>query len=188
MTLLGQYIRSPRTVGTIMPSSQELADTMTNSVQCLPHTRIVELGAGSGIITKTLLDQGFQKEQLLVVEKNKTLAHLLEQEYQIDVINEDATELLKILSDRKAPPVDYILSSLPLLSLPHDVGKAVIEQMQAAIKPGGTIIQYTYGFRSPFHTIDHSVNLTATRTKRIYHNFPPAVVWKYQLNTQDHLH
>ena len=48
---LTHFRKSPRTVGAIAPSSQQLARRMLDGLELTPGTRLVELGPGTGAIT-----------------------------------------------------------------------------------------------------------------------------------------
>ncbi len=48
---LTHFRKSPRTVGAIAPSSQQLARKMLDGLELEPGTRVVELGPGTGAIT-----------------------------------------------------------------------------------------------------------------------------------------
>lgn len=51
-----QFIRNPRKVGSITPSSMALCESMAGCVDWSQVRNIAELGAGDGVLTRVLLD------------------------------------------------------------------------------------------------------------------------------------
>jgi len=60
----------PQAVGAACPSSRRLADYMASQAVAASKGYIVELGAGTGVVTASLLDHGVAPERLIVVEKS----------------------------------------------------------------------------------------------------------------------
>jgi len=52
---LQNFISSPRTFGTLAPSSPWLCQTMLNQIDWTKALNIAELGAGDGVLTKRML-------------------------------------------------------------------------------------------------------------------------------------
>ena len=57
------------------PSSRRLANLMVADVG--PGSRVIELGAGTGVVTQAILDAGVSPEDLIVIEQNEEFAELL---------------------------------------------------------------------------------------------------------------
>ena len=75
-TFLRQWLRDPVKTASVTPSGRQLARMMVDQ---LPNdcSRVVELGAGTGVFTRALLDAGIAPSQLLVVEINPSLVDFL---------------------------------------------------------------------------------------------------------------
>ncbi len=78
MILLAHLIRSPSLTGAVMPSSPYLARAMADAAR--GAGRIIELGAGSGPVTRALARQ-FPRIPLTVVELQPSLARRLVQAF-----------------------------------------------------------------------------------------------------------
>src|SRR5205807_717872 len=67
----------PRFTGAVAPSGRALARTMAGALQ--PHLDglIVELGPGTGPVTRALLDRGVDRTRLVLVEYNPDFCALL---------------------------------------------------------------------------------------------------------------
>ena len=107
---------------------------------------VVELGAGTGTVTRQLLDAGIAPRRLVVVEQSPVMVSLLRERFpQLAILEADARWLADCLPrDRQ---VDCIVSSLPLLSLNERVRNQIISAMFEVLHEGGLLIQYTYSWR-----------------------------------------
>ncbi len=74
-----QFIRDPRTIGSVTPSSAALCRCMCNAVEWDSSLRVAELGAGDGVLTRQLLSRMVPAAQLDVFEINPQLAAELRQ-------------------------------------------------------------------------------------------------------------
>ena len=73
------------------------------------------------------------------------------------------------------------MSSLPLLSLPAEVVRGIVEGVFDALPRGGALVQFTYGPSQPVpRTLSQGLRLVGTRGPRIWRNIPPAVVWTFR--------
>lgn len=66
---LRTLVREPLSVGAVAPSSRRLADHMAADI--VPGSRVIELGAGTGAVTRAILDSGVAAADLLVIEQNE---------------------------------------------------------------------------------------------------------------------
>lgn len=175
------WLRSPRTVASAIPSSRALARLMAAEVPGDAEV-VVELGGGTGAITRALLDRGIAPGRLLVLEQHADLAELLRRKFGgLRVMQEDAQNLchaLRLTHGRARACA--IVSGLPLLTLPMQVRDRILEQAAAALAPGGAFLQFTYGPRSPVPpALLERLNWQAECIGRIWNNIPPARVWRY---------
>ena len=95
-TFLRQWLKNPLRVAAVAPSSAELAAAM---IAELPDdvARVIELGGGTGAITRALLEAGIRDEDLLVLELNEELhAHLHLRFPRVPVLLGDARELAQL--------------------------------------------------------------------------------------------
>lgn len=179
---LRAWLRSPFSVGALVPSSRFLAAAMVGQIDVATPGIIVELGAGTGVVTQALMDIGIAPERLLILERDARLHRLLRKHFShLNVVCADAARLDEILA---GAPVAAIVSSLPLLSLPRALQTAIEQRMAEAIGRHGRIIQFTYGPQSPLsEQTRHRYGLAGKRVKTVLANIPPAHVWVYQPST-----
>ncbi len=172
------WIRSPRSVGMVCPSGIRLARSMAASVPRKGDGLVVELGAGTGTVTRQLLDAGIAPRRLIVVEQSPVMANLLRERFpQLTVLEADARWLEACLPrDRQ---VDCIVSSLPLLSLNQRVRDQIIGAMSGVLHEGGLLIQYTYSWRKANAFLNDGFRCVGS--SQVWHNVPPARIFRFRL-------
>jgi phosphatidylethanolamine/phosphatidyl-N-methylethanolamine N-methyltransferase len=172
------YLRNPRRVGAIAPASKALAQAILNEVMRSTPGTLIEVGAGTGAITRALLPALARVDRFMVIERDPGFAQLLRRSFpDLEVLNHCATRL-DALDIEKHSPVT-VVSSLPLLSMTRDEAHGCIDAMVALIegRPGSRLIQYTYAspHLRPFKDIP--VGWRWRRAASIWANLPPATVW-----------
>lgn len=180
---LGRWLRRPRRVGSITPSSQALGKAMAAvALDGLPADHLViELGAGTGSITRALLSAGLAAERLVPVELDPELhVHLTRAFPSLRLLNGDAAQLPQLLADHGIARVGAVVSSLPLLAMPGRVVEAVVSAAISVLPAGRPLVQFTYGTASPVPAdLARRLDLEAARIRRVWSNLPPAVVWRF---------
>ena len=183
LLLLGRFLRSPRTVGAIAPSSQVLAREMLRDIDFAAGRRVVELGIGTGAFTRQIAERLGSGGWYLGVEIDPSFVALAKKQWpRLDVTCASAEELPALLSARGVHEVDHIISGLPFASLPAAVTRAILAALRETIRPGGTFttFQYLHGYRLPLavtfrRQMDETMGSTATR-RVVVRNLPPAYV------------
>ena len=181
------WLRSPLKMGACLPSSRTLARAMARQVDISRAGSIVELGAGTGVVTQALLEVGIPKNKLLVIEREEKLYALLGTVFpDLPLLCADAMDLDEVLKDNGIHKVNAIVSSLPFLMMPAQVRGIIEEQMAKAIGLDGIIVQFTYGHKSPISPSElNRYGLVGKRVKLVLANVPPAHVWVYKRGTGD---
>jgi phosphatidylethanolamine/phosphatidyl-N-methylethanolamine N-methyltransferase len=177
---LSRWIRAPLRIGALAPSSPHLGREMARAIDARAAKLVVELGGGTGRITRALLDAGVAPDKLIVIENDDKLASLLRVRFpQLRIVQGDARELLSLLAPLGVTQASAVVSGLPLLSMPPEVQQRIVEQAFALMGKDGTFVQFTYGPVSPVMGRAR-VGLIAEVTGRVWRNFPPASVWRYR--------
>lgn len=141
---------------------------------------IIDLGAGSGIVTERLLRSGVDAERILAIELSPCLAAICKQRFPtVTVLTGDARELGRLL-ERHAlgKRVACIVSSLPLRVLPANLVREILLAIKAVLgERGGFLVQYTYAWwrRDPLK--QH--NFSSFAGQLVLRNCPPAKVQAY---------
>jgi phosphatidylethanolamine/phosphatidyl-N-methylethanolamine N-methyltransferase len=181
---LKRWLRRPLAMGAVMPSGRLLAAAMAKTTKAVLEGRpghVVELGAGTGEVTKALLAAGIGPERLALVERDPELAIFLRRRFPGPrIIEGDAARLPRLLADHGVISVAAVVSSLPLLSLPAGVVAGIVGGVFEALPRGAALVQFTYGPTPPVpRVLRDRLHLDGTRGKRIWRNVPPAVIWTF---------
>jgi phosphatidylethanolamine/phosphatidyl-N-methylethanolamine N-methyltransferase len=177
------WLKNPRKIGAVAVSSAELAGAMARQVPRGPGY-VVELGGGTGSVTKALLKAGTQSDKLIVLERDPTLHKLLQERYPgVRVLLGDAAKLQPLLKREGIDHVKAIVSSLPLVSMKRTLQDRITAQVFNVLEPGAPLIQFTYSLFSPIPRRRFGVH--GEVGDRVLQNLPPASVWVYR---KPHLH
>ena len=182
---LKRWIRQPFAIGAMMPSGRLLADTIARTTVAALGDRlghVVELGAGTGEVTRALLAAGIGPHRLALVERDDALASFLRSRFDgPQIIHGDASVLPGLLVASGIEKVAVVVSSLPLLSLPAEVVGGIVQGAFEILPPGGALVQFTYGPKPPVpRALRERLNLVGESGRRIWRNVPPAVVWTFR--------
>lgn len=108
-------------VGALMPTSVHAARRMASVVRPATGLPVLELDAGTGVITKAILETGIKPQQLVSVEYSEDFYHRLRRQFpDVDVRLGDAFSLDEVLAERKAEQFDCVISAVPMLSFPME--------------------------------------------------------------------
>jgi len=178
---LSAWLRNPLQTGALVPSGSALATAMAAQVEP-DRGSVVELGAGTGVITRALLSRGVEPEHLVLLEKDHRLAAQLNQRFpQVYVLRGDAGRLKKILEQASVGQPGTVVSSLPLLSIPSQLRLRVLSQIFSILESDGELIQFTYSPLPPISAaLATALKVTGSRVARVPWNLPPAAVWVYR--------
>lgn len=182
---LKRWLRQPLSMGAVMPSgpllTRALALTVVREMQGRDG-HVVELGAGTGEVTKALLAAGIAPERLALVERDPELVAFLRRHFpEPHIIEGDAARLPKLLAAEGVAKVATVVSGLPLLSLPAEVVTGIVHGVFEALPKGAALVQFTYGPAPPIpKVLRESLHLVGAHGRRIWRNVPPAVVWTFR--------
>ena len=180
-SMLLKWLRAPFSIGAVAPSSRHLAREMVAAIDPGQHGPVVELGGGTGAITRVLLEKlGY--DQLITVEFDPDLAQTLRRRFpRLHLIEGDAGELVELLAERGIAGAGNVVSGLPLLGMPADVQRRIVGAAFSVMGPAGRFVQFTYGPASPLRpTVMKELGLVGRRAGHILLNLPPARVWCYE--------
>ena len=175
---LRRWLANPLQMGSVIPSSPVLCRRIAALVERRDDEVVVELGAGTGVVSHALLAAGLPPERLVVVEIVPDMAdHLRRALPGVNVILGDAFELARALPERMHGKVGTAICGIPLVILPLEQQQRFVRAVEA-VAPGRGFLLYTYCITSPLPY--RKLGLTAKREAWTPLNIPPASVWRYQ--------
>lgn len=182
-TFFKQWLRRPLSTAAVSPSSRHLAKRIVRALP--PGTRrVIELGAGTGVFTKAMLDHGITSRNLLAVEFNPQLHAFLTHRFPgLTVIEGDARQLESnavVTAFVAEGPVQAFVSGLGLLSMTKESQRAILQGAFALMPANGVFVQFTYGPVAPVaREVLDALDLKAERTGFTLLNLPPASVFVF---------
>ena len=131
-----RWLSDPLQMGSIVPSSRFLCRRIADLVAAGGDGLVVEIGAGTGVISRALIEAGIAPERLVLVEIVPEMAdHLRESLPGVNVLCADAFALPQHLPPRLAGPIGTVICGIPLVMLPLERQRLFVEQVER-IAPG----------------------------------------------------
>jgi phospholipid N-methyltransferase len=185
--LFSRFLRSPRTVGAVTPSSRATAEAMVAELTFGEHEHIVELGPGTGVFTAAIIEKLKPGSKLLAVEIDPAFVDRVKRRWpSITCVCGSAEHLDTIVDNHDMRPVDHILSGLPFVSLPPPVTQRILDAIASVLRPGGTFttFQYLHAYWMPsaagFRERMRAKMGGPPDVRLVVRNVPPALIltWK----------
>ncbi len=174
---LRRWLANPLQMGSIIPSSPALCRRIVAAIRRAPDEAVLELGAGTGVIGRALLESGLPPARLIVVEiVPEMAAHLRQVLPGALVIEGDARRLPDLLPRTWLGRIGSVVCGIPLVLLPLAEQRRFLDAI-ATVAPGRGFLHYSYCATSPLPWRKHG--LAARREAWTPLNFPPASVWRY---------
>jgi phospholipid N-methyltransferase len=144
------FFRHPFMLGSIWPSSRYLVDEVLRPVDWERAKVIVEYGPGVGTITTEILRRMRPDAHLVAIETNETFVKFLKSSFadsRLHLANESAADVGSILERLNLPPAQYVVSGIPLDSMPEAIRTDIVAKTRAALAPGGQFLVYQFTSR-----------------------------------------
>lgn len=172
-------VSQPKQVGAIAPTSAHMAKRMAGVADPESDLPVLELGPGTGVVTRALLARGVAPERIVAIEYSSDFAvHLRRDMPEISVFQGCAFNLDKTLGDFATQQYDCAISSLPLLNFALADRIALLNQVLDRLPVGRPFLQFCYGPVAPIPRGQGPY--TVKRYGWELRNLPPAQMWIYQ--------
>jgi phosphatidylethanolamine/phosphatidyl-N-methylethanolamine N-methyltransferase len=173
------WIDKPRAVGSIIPTSSVTARRMASVIDPKSDLPVLEVGPGTGVITRAILARGIRPERLYAVEYSYDFVrHLRRNHPKLNVIQGDAFDLDRTLGEDRGLTFDCVISGVPLLNFPVEQRVRYLEDLLSRIPPGRPVVQLTYGPLSPIPA--GKGDYTVKHFDFVIRNIPPTQLWIYR--------
>lgn len=142
-----ELMKNWREVGSVVPSSSFLVRKMLSKIDFISARLVVELGPGTGPMTKEILSLLHPDGRLIVIESNEIFCRMLREisDSRLSVECTSAAELSRVLEGEKA---DAIVSGLPLAVIDCSTVKKILEGVKQNLVSGGIFVQFQYSLAS----------------------------------------
>lgn len=141
------FLRNPREVASIVPSSRFLTRRVRECGRVERARVVVELGPGTGVMTGPLLERMPIDGKLIAIEINPDFARLLRREFEdprLIVYEGSAVDIESALAACGLEQADLVVSGIPFSTLDAGVGRATLEAAKRVLAPGGRFVAYQF--------------------------------------------
>lgn len=178
---LQAFLKNPLKVGAVAPSSPDLAWQMLDGLLPDKDNIIIELGVGTGAITKYIREILPDNESYLGVEIDATLVTSLNAKYpEMNVVRGNACRFSEIHNESGLGKASYILCCLPFVTLPDEIATKVLGEIEKYMERGCLFraFQYAHGYYTPaairLRRFMRDRYGYSKRSKLVAKNVPPA--------------
>ena len=177
-TFLQGFLKRPKEVGSIIPSSRFLEREVVRSTVSRDARTLVELGPGTGGTTRALLRAAAAHAKLLAIEINPRFARLLRRtpDPRLVVHEGSASEIKLALAQHGLPAADAILSGIPFSTMSRSLGLEILRSVHDALAPGGLFVAYQV--RDRVEDLARSV-FGSPQVKTVMLNVPPMRIYRW---------
>ncbi len=143
----GNFLRHPYMLGSIIPSSRLLVNQMLEPIDWEHARVIVEYGPGIGTFTGEILRRLRADARLIAIETNPEFVQFLRDSLpdpRLHVVHDSAAEVRPILHRHGLAAAHYIISGIPLGSMPEPLRRDIVEKTCAALEPAGAFLVYQF--------------------------------------------
>lgn len=144
---LGKFLRHGTAIASLAPSSPWLSRATVRNINWKQARVVVELGAGTGPITRVVAEKAPPGCRVVVLERDPDFSRLLRQRFAhragFDVIEGDVRDLAAHLQDRGIDRADHIVSGLPVPSFSGELQERLFRAVGQVLHPEGSFNQIT---------------------------------------------
>jgi len=179
--ILLSALKSPLDIGALCSSSSFLASTIVDISELQPYENIVELGAGTGVITNEINTRLPENCSFTSVEKDPHLARVTRNRFKggLDIIEAD----IRDIEQGRLGSIDCLISSLPMTLWKKELQKDVIASIYSHMSENGRMIFFSYLTSNFFggknmlmnNLLEHFSNVN--KRKVVWRNTPPAMIY-----------
>ncbi len=171
------FVRHPHMLGSIIPSSRFLVNQVLAPIDWEQARVIVEYGPGVGTLTGEILRRMRRDAHLVVIETNRDFVRFLRtslQDPRLHVEHNSAAQVQAVLHRLGLPSASYIISGIPLGSMPEPVQADIAEKSRDALEHEGQFLVYQFTSRV-LPVLQRSFRYVRRSFER--RNLPPAKVF-----------
>ncbi len=176
-SFLLNFFKERKTVGAVAPSSRFLAKKMLQNIDFDQVRVVVELGPGTGVFTKKILEKLHPEGKLFVFELNEAFFEILKATFhdpRVVFVNDSAENIKEHLEQQNIQFADVVISSLPLANFPEKLKQSILEASSNVLKEGASFVQFQYSLNARKKIKQHYKDMNISFTPI---NFPPAFVY-----------
>ena len=153
-TFATQVLADFQSTAAVVPSSRMLAQAMVEPLPLRDAKFVIELGPGTGVMTRELLELVPQDAQVLAFEVSPRFVEYLNQNLEdprLEIVNAGAEAAAEVLQARGWQRVDAVVSSLGLGFMPDSQQHAILGGLMPFLSERSVFTQFQYVHRMHLH-------------------------------------
>ncbi len=145
-TFFQAFMKSPRVVASVIPSSAFLKRRVIEAAGLRDAQVVVELGAGTGGTTLSMLKALGSGGRLIAIERTADFVPVLEaiEDERFDIVHGCASSIVEQLASRGFEGADAVISGIPFSTMPAGLCEEIAGAIRDALKPGGRFVAYQF--------------------------------------------
>lgn len=172
--LLERFLTSPRSIGSIVPSSKFLVHALVNPIPWDRINTVVELGGGTGVVTREIQKRMTPSTKAIIFENDPILSKQLKDRFPRFGHAEDAEQMRCIFQQNNIEKVDAMISCLPFANFPSDLTTRILHEASRALHKDGVFVQFQYSLQMRKHLLAH---FSQVSVRFVPINIPPSFVY-----------
>lgn len=144
------FLKHPRMLGSLIPSSRFLIEEVLQAVDWSKARVIVEYGPGVGTFTAEVLRRMRPDANLIAIETNTDFVRFLKSSItdpRLKVVHASALTTDEVLRDLGHLKADYVISGIPLGTMPSELRRGILNTTHAVLDPRGSFLVYQFTTR-----------------------------------------
>jgi phospholipid N-methyltransferase len=150
LLFVSNFLRHPYMLGSIIPSSRFLVNQVLEPIDWRRARVIVEYGPGVGTMTSEILRRMRHDAHLVAIETNLDFVRYLRSalpDPRLHIAHGSAADVQCVLNQLGFSRASYVVSGIPLGSMPETVRADIVAKTRAALEPGGAFHVYQFTSR-----------------------------------------
>lgn len=176
-SFIQNFWKERKMVGAMAPSSKYLAKKMLEKIDFSTAKVIVELGPGTGVFTRKILEKLSPDGVLLVFELNDSFMNMLRKEFKdprVILVHDSAEKIGEYLQKNGLSQADAVVSSLPLANFPSDLKNRILKESHKVMHENALYVQFQYSLNAKKNIKQFFKRMEIAFTPA---NFPPAFIY-----------
>jgi phosphatidylethanolamine/phosphatidyl-N-methylethanolamine N-methyltransferase len=181
---LNRFVRSPKHIASVWPSSRFLAAQMFDGLRLGSGDVVIEYGPGTGSFTlevQRLCNSGVSI-RYLGVERDAGMHQFLQRRFPaLDFVLADAAKVVELCRLRDLPPAAAIISGLPMIFFDSNALHRLFAATRDCLRPDGVFRTFSYVHSYPSRSAGELRGLMKQYfeeyelSRPVVRNMPPAV-------------
>ncbi|MFQ5697463.1 MAG: class I SAM-dependent methyltransferase [Myxococcota bacterium] len=177
------FLRNPKEVGSVIPSSRFLTRRVLDCGDVARARVVVELGSGTGVLTREILQRMPASGKLVAVEISpRFVAHLRTRfdDSRLSIYEGSAADMERALQKVGESQAHLVVSGIPFSTMERGLGRRTLQAAKRVLCPGGRFVAYQ--FRSHVRRMAEPL-FGPAETHPEFRNVPPmrVYVWRARI-------